>query len=185
MAEKPTHKFAILLLLVFAQASYTKAQSDDVPTTAARRVAAEIRREALLPPNGVDGRPLPLASHWNVGTVRRSFEPDHQIGLIQAGHHILPWMSWPQGDPDSERFELYYGPDGDRELTEGQIPAFRKRWASLSEYVREIKQSFSREYLLAFVTLLCSIRSNGNRLNSRGYSVASIPTSNPSSSSFS
>jgi hypothetical protein len=63
-----------------------------------------------LPPRGPDGRPLPLASHWNVGTVRGSFEPDHQIGLIQQGHHILPWMSWPQGSPSDRRFQDYYRP---------------------------------------------------------------------------
>jgi len=80
----------------------------DRPTAAARRVAADIRREALLPPNGSQGKPLPLASHWNVGTVRGTFEPDHQIGLLQKGHHILPWMSWPSGNPDSERFQEYY-----------------------------------------------------------------------------
>lgn len=80
----------------------------DQPTAAARRVAVEIRREALLPPGGPQGRPLPLASHWNVGTVRGTFEPDHQIGLIQQGHHVLPWMSWPSGDPADERFSQYY-----------------------------------------------------------------------------
>jgi len=84
-------------------------RGEDSPTQAARRAAAEIRREALLPPNGPEGRPLPLVSHWNVGTVRGSFEPDHQIGLIQGGHHVLPWMSWPGGDPEDERFDAYYG----------------------------------------------------------------------------
>lgn len=81
----------------------------DVPTDVAKRVAEEIRREALLPNQGPKGRPLPLVSHWNVGTVAGTFEPDHQIGLIQAGHHVLPWMSWPQGDPESERFQAYHG----------------------------------------------------------------------------
>lgn len=84
------------------------AAADDEPTPAARRVAEEIRREALLPPRGPHGRPLPLASHWNVGTVRGTFEPKHQIGLIQRGRHVLPWMSWPSGDPDGERFADYY-----------------------------------------------------------------------------
>lgn len=56
----------------------------------------------------VQGRPLPLASHWNVGTVEGSFEPEHQIELIQNGHHILPWLAWPQGDPDGERFQAYH-----------------------------------------------------------------------------
>jgi len=79
----------------------------DKPTAAAKRAAAEIRREATLPPRGPQGRPLPLASHWNVGTVPGSFEPDHQIALLQEGHHVLPWMSWPTHDPESERFEQY------------------------------------------------------------------------------
>lgn len=87
--------------------------ADDTPTPAARKVAEEIRREALLPNNGPQGRPLPLVSHWNVGTVRGSFDPDHQIGLIQKGHHVLPWMSWPQGNPESQQFQAYY----DRLLT--------------------------------------------------------------------
>lgn len=100
--------FAALLLLAH---SYPALADDakDRPTPAARRAAEEIRREALLPPNGEKGRPLPLASHWNVGTVRGSFTPDHQIGLIQQGHHVLPWMSWPSGDADNERFDEYYG----------------------------------------------------------------------------
>ena len=38
-----------------------------------------------------------------------TFEPDHQIELLQQGHHVLPWMSWPQGDPESERFQGYHG----------------------------------------------------------------------------
>jgi len=83
------------------------------PTAAARRAAEEIRREALLPPNGPAGRPLPLASHWNVGSVRKTFEPAHQIGLIQRGCHVLPWCAWPRGDPENpkqrERFMGYYG----------------------------------------------------------------------------
>jgi len=97
---------AIVLIAATLPAS---ALADDRPTPAARRAAEAIRREALLPNRGPQGRPLPLASHWNVGTVPGSFEPDHQIGLIQEGHHILPWLSWPQGDPESERFDAYHG----------------------------------------------------------------------------
>lgn len=84
------------------------------PTAGARRAAEAIRREALLPPAGPKGRPLPLASHWNVGTVKGTFEPAHQIELIQRGSHVLPWCAWPRGDPDNpkqrERFTGYYGP---------------------------------------------------------------------------
>ncbi len=44
------------------------------------------------------------------------------------------------------RFHRYYGVDCTRQLTDGQIPTLRAKWASLSEYVKEIKQSFSRWY---------------------------------------
>ncbi len=44
------------------------------------------------------------------------------------------------------RFKLYYGDDKKRELSEGQIPYFREKWGSLSEYVKEVKQGFSRFY---------------------------------------
>ena len=84
------------------------------PTAAARRTAEVIRREALLPPTGPKGRPLPLVSHWNVGSVKGTFEPAHQIELIQRGSHVLPWLAWPQGDPDNakqrDRFTSYYAP---------------------------------------------------------------------------
>ena len=98
----------IALVVVATAASDNDVVGNDKPTPAAKRAADGIRREVLLPPNGPKGKPLPLASHWNVGTVRGSFEPDHQIGLLQDGHHVLPWMSWPSGDPGSERFEAYY-----------------------------------------------------------------------------
>lgn len=98
-----------LTLLTVLCLTVTATGADEEPTPAARRVAQEIRREALLPPDGPQGRPLPLASHWNQGTVEGTFEPDHQIALLQAGHHVLPWMSWPTGNPESERFEDYYG----------------------------------------------------------------------------
>ncbi len=83
------------------------------PTEAARRAAAQIRREALLPPNGPDGRPLPLVSHWNMGSQGRGWTPQYQIQLLDQGHHILPWLGWPQGKPDedapsAQRFTDYY-----------------------------------------------------------------------------
>ena len=49
-------------------------------------------------------------------------------------------------DEIKRRFKLYYGDDNKRELSQGQIPLFRLKWASLSEYVKEIKQGFSRFY---------------------------------------
>ena len=43
-----------------------------------------------------------------------------------------------------EKFALYYGKD--RILENGQIPYYRARWSSLSEFVKEIKLGFTRFY---------------------------------------
>jgi len=100
------------LAIAAATASGARAAAIE-PTEAARRAADAIRREALLPPTGPTGRPLPLASHWNVGSVKGTFEPAHQIELIQRGSRILPWCAWPTGDPNNpkqrDRFMAYYG----------------------------------------------------------------------------
>ncbi|MCH5372399.1 MAG: hypothetical protein JJ992_00355 [Planctomycetes bacterium] len=84
------------------------------PTQAAREAAKQIRHEALLPPNGPEGRPLPLLGHWNMGSQGRGWTPQYQLELLDKGTHLLPWFGWPQGDPDkdekaAERFNDYYG----------------------------------------------------------------------------
>lgn len=83
------------------------------PSAAAKRVAEEIRREALLPPNGPAGRPLPLVSHWNMGSQGKGWTPQYQVELLDRGCHILPWFAWPQSDPlaredSARRFHDYY-----------------------------------------------------------------------------
>ena len=83
------------------------------PSQTARRVAERIRREALLPPNGPAGKPLPLVSHWNMGSQGRGWTPQYQIELLDGGHYILPWLGWPRGDLDkddkaAQRFDDYY-----------------------------------------------------------------------------
>ena len=45
-----------------------------------------------------------------------------------------------------KRFKLYYGKGSKKELAEGQISDIRSKWGNISEYVKEIKQSFSRYY---------------------------------------
>jgi hypothetical protein len=84
------------------------------PSPAARRAADAVRHEALLPPRGPEGYPLPLLSSWNMGSQDRGWTPDYQCELLDAGHYILPWMGWPSGDPDADerslkRFMDYYG----------------------------------------------------------------------------
>ena len=44
------------------------------------------------------------------------------------------------------RFSIYYQHDDRQHLSEGRIQFFREKWGNLSEYVREIKQTFSRFY---------------------------------------
>jgi REP element-mobilizing transposase RayT len=43
-----------------------------------------------------------------------------------------------------ERFARFYGKN--RQLTDGQIPFYRHKWCSLSEFIKEIKQTFSRYF---------------------------------------
>jgi len=45
-----------------------------------------------------------------------------------------------------KRFKLYYGKGSKRELAEDQISDIRSKWGNISEYIKEIKQSFSRYY---------------------------------------
>lgn len=99
---------ALATAMGLAQLATTAQEAPPAPTAAALAAAEGIRREALLPPNGPQGRPLPLASHWNVGRVKGSYAPKHQLELLQQGHRVLPWMAWPQGDPESERFQSYW-----------------------------------------------------------------------------
>ena len=70
---------------------------------------------------------------------------------IMGNHfHLLVRMHSGIGVDDEEikqRFKLYYGKDSKREVDDKEvIKALRKKWANLSEYVKEIKQGFSRFY---------------------------------------
>lgn len=67
--------------------------------------------------------------------------------LMSSHFHILARMH-----PDTEysnedimkRFQSFYGED--KSMPEGKIPLFRERWSSLSEFVKDIKQRFTRYY---------------------------------------
>ena len=73
------------------------------------------------------------------------------MGFCLMGNHfhLLVRMQPEAKFSDDEirkRFQHYYGADNKRQLTDGQIPTLRAKWANLSEYVKEIKQGFSRWY---------------------------------------
>ena len=71
------------------------------------------------------------------------------LGFCCMGNHFhLLTRMLPEADfTDKEikkRYKICYGKD--RDFAEGQIPFFREKWSSLSEFVKEIKLGFSRYY---------------------------------------
>ena len=71
------------------------------------------------------------------------------LGLCCMGNHFhLLVKMLPETDFSDEdmkvRYERYYGKD--RLIADGQIPTFRARWSSLSEFVKEVKLGFTRFY---------------------------------------
>ncbi len=67
--------------------------------------------------------------------------------VMSTHFHILVRMLPEDDFSDAEvkeRFVLRYGTD--RDFSEGRIPFFREKWSSLSEFVKEIKQDFTRFY---------------------------------------
>jgi REP element-mobilizing transposase RayT len=73
------------------------------------------------------------------------------LGFCLMGNHfhLVARMHTGEEVSDDEmrsRFGRYYAGEQKRVLLPGQIPIFRQKWSSLSEYVREIKQGFSRFY---------------------------------------
>jgi len=71
------------------------------------------------------------------------------LGFCCMGNHFhLLTRMLPEADfTDKEikkKYEICYGKD--RDFAEGQIPFFRAKWSSLSEFVKEIKLGFSRYY---------------------------------------
>jgi len=73
------------------------------------------------------------------------------LGFCVMGSHFHLLVRMKPGDEydDEEikrRFKLYYEEDAKMALLDGQVPFFRDKWSSLSEYVKEIKQGFSRFY---------------------------------------
>jgi len=73
------------------------------------------------------------------------------LGFCIMGNHFHLLVRIEPGvdkslDEMRKRFKIYYGEDGKKELSEDLIPVLREKWGSLSEFVKEIKQGFSRFY---------------------------------------
>jgi len=71
------------------------------------------------------------------------------LGFCAMGNHfhlivrMLPESHF-SDDEVKSRYKMFYG--NVREFPQGKVPVFRFKWASLSELVREIKQTFSRYF---------------------------------------
>ena len=73
------------------------------------------------------------------------------LGFCIMGNHFHLLSKIHQGENYSDeeirrRFQLYYGEDSQKELYKDQIPSYRAKWENLSEYIKELKQQFSRYY---------------------------------------
>lgn len=78
-------RMTTLAAAMLAMSGWAMAQNKPVPPA-----AKAIRAEAMLPPRGPQGRPLPLVAHWH----RRSMPLSWQIEQIRDGHHMLPWTPY-------------------------------------------------------------------------------------------
>ena len=100
----------------------------------------------------LDGYPLgDVEKDFFVDLIRRlsGIYFTEVLGFCVMGNHfhllvrMLPKSTIEDGEI-RQRFERSYGKE--RHLTAGQIPMLRHKWCSISEFVKEIKQTFSRFY---------------------------------------
>lgn len=73
------------------------------------------------------------------------------LGFCIMGNHFHLLVRMMPSDIYSDeeikrRFMIYYGPNAKADMCEERIEFFRNKWGNLSEYMRDIKQRFSRFY---------------------------------------
>ena len=90
--------FATSALLAGACSPYLLVAKElDEPSSVPEAISVEASR----PNDGMVGRPLPLASHWNTGLGTDGFDPQYQMQMIERGHYLLPWFHFPAADQQS------------------------------------------------------------------------------------
>jgi REP element-mobilizing transposase RayT len=100
----------------------------------------------------LDGYPIGDAEKDHFVELIRKFSALYFVEIlgfcIMSNHFHLLIRMLPDTDfTDADirkRHRRFYGKD--RVLTEGQIPHYRNKWSSLSEFMREIKLGFTRFY---------------------------------------
>ncbi|MGH8692823.1 MAG: hypothetical protein ACREVM_01130 [Burkholderiales bacterium] len=97
------------LLVFLLLTGCLKDSSGQPPVPNPALVIEEIRQEAMRRGDR-QGKPLPLAGHWNLGEAAEGFSPDYQLKLIGRGHHLLPWFLMPNPtiNPENPRTIAYY-----------------------------------------------------------------------------
>lgn len=90
------HCLSSVVLIALACATATQL----VAAGEAKSAAEAIREEATRRADSPEGRPLPLACHWNTGVfpASKGWAPDEQLRLIEQGHYLLPWFDHPSRD---------------------------------------------------------------------------------------
>ena len=85
----------------YAQAAVTAQAPTPIDAALAKEISTESARAIVTP----EGHPLPLATHWNVGTeldlpqyAATGISAATQMDYLAKGHHILPTFNWPQTD---------------------------------------------------------------------------------------
>jgi len=100
----------------------------------------------------LDGFPFGVVEKEKFVTILKHFAQIYFteiLGYAVLGNHVhilvkmLPERNFSNGEIE-KRYKAYYGDDAVFPL--GRIAHFRRKWASLSEFMREVKQTFSRYY---------------------------------------
>ena len=106
----------------------------------------------IISRSALDGYPIGDAEKDYFVELIRKFAALYFIdilGFCCMGNHfhilvrMLPDTDFSDVDI-KKRYHTLYGKD--RALVDGQIPYYREKWSSLSEFIREIKLSFTRFY---------------------------------------
>jgi REP element-mobilizing transposase RayT len=100
----------------------------------------------------LEGFPLGAAEKdqlvYTINKLSRLYFSEVLGFCIMGNHFHLLVRMFPETDFTNkdikQRFENFYGKN--RKFSRGHIPFYRRKWASLSEFIKEIKQSFSRYY---------------------------------------
>ncbi len=69
------------------------------------------------------------------------------LGFCIMGNHFhLAVRTYPESELADEEVRKRYAAHYGQDIADGQIPYFRRKWCDLSEFIRDIKQMFTRFY---------------------------------------